>query len=208
MKLALLSSHDTDKGIEAISKILSSNYDSAKQGAFLASQPDPKLFFYGLVADTYKSIGYDIDHYLDFEEGYSDESFEKALSCPFIHLSGGNTFRFLKSIKERGAESRLVDYARNGGILIGVSAGAIILTPSIESAFICGDVNTVGLSNLEGLELVSFLFDPHSSKQDTNLDILKGKFDLLMASDDDAFLHIDGQEEFIGSPKLLASANA
>jgi peptidase E len=99
----------------------------------------------------------------------------------FINLSGGNTFRFLKSIKERGAESRLVEYARNGGILIGVSAGAMILTPSIESAFICGDVNTVGLSDLEGLELVSFFFDPHSSKQDTNLVKLKGEFDLLRA---------------------------
>jgi dipeptidase E len=208
VKLALLSSHDTDKGKEAISKILSSNYDSAKQGAFLASQPDPKLFFYGLVADTYKSVGYEVDHYLDFEEGYSDESFEKALSYPFIHLSGGNTFRFLKSIQDRGAESRLAEYARNGGILIGVSAGAMILTPSIESAYICGDENTVGLSNLKGLELVSFLFDPHSSKKDSNIDKLSGEFDLLMASDDDAFLLIDGQEKFIGSPKRIASTNA
>jgi hypothetical protein len=85
--LALLSNQDTDKGKETISKILSFNYDNAKKGAFLASQPDPERFFCGLVVDTYKSIGFEIGHYLDFEEGYSDESFEKALSCPFINLS-------------------------------------------------------------------------------------------------------------------------
>jgi dipeptidase E len=208
LRLALLSNQDTRNGKEAIRSLLSSNLNSTESGSFIASQPDPERFFYRSAVDTYKSIGFEIGQYLDFEEGYSDESFEKALSCPFIHLSGGNTFRFLSSIRERGAESRLVEYARNGGILIGISAGAMILTQSIESALICGDENLVGLSDLRGLGLVSFMFDPHSNKQDTNTEGLKSKFDLLMASDDDAYVVINGKEQFVGDPKFLERANA
>lgn len=106
MNLALLSNQDSDNGKQAIAKLLSSTPNSSKPGVFFASQPDPDRHFYGMVMETYQSMGFNIDQYLDFEEGYSAEAFEKALSKPFIHLSGGNTFRFLHSIKQRGAEAR------------------------------------------------------------------------------------------------------
>ncbi|TXR53844.1 Type 1 glutamine amidotransferase-like domain-containing protein [Reinekea thalattae] len=208
MNLGLLSNQNTKNGKEAIKILLSSCLKSSEPGVFFASQPDPDRYFYRMVVETYKSIGYEIEQYLDFEDGYGVEEFNTALSRPFIHLSGGNTFRFLKSLRERGVENRLVEYVKNGGILIGVSAGAMILTPSIESAFICGDENAVGLDDLRGLGLVSFMFDPHSSKKNSRIEALKSKEDLLMASDDDAFILVNGEELLVGTPKLIERVTA
>lgn len=207
LNLGLLSNQDTENGKEAIKILLSSCLKSSESGAFFASQPDPDCFFYRRVVETYKSIGFDIGQYLDFEDGFNLEQFNVALSRPFIHLSGGNTFRFLKSLRERGADKRLVEYASNGGILIGVSAGAMILTSSIESAFICGDENAVGLDDFTGLGLVPFMFAPHSQKHESSIDIQKSNTELLMASDDDAFLLVNGEQQIVGDPKLIVCAS-
>ena len=208
LNLGLLSNQDTENGKEAIKILLSSCLKSSEPGAFFASQPDPDRFFYGMVQETYKSIGFEIGQYLDFEEGFSLEEFNAALTRPFIHLSGGNTFRFLNSLRNRGIEKRIIEYVNDGGILIGVSAGAMILTPNIESAFVCGDENTVDLDDFTGLGLVSFMFDPHSNKQESNIELIQTKTDLLMASDDDAFLLVNGKQLFVGTPKLVEHATA
>jgi dipeptidase E len=203
LNLALLSDSETENGKEAIRRLLTSCIRSSKPGGYIGSQPDPERYYYGCVVDTYKSLGFEMDQYLDFEEDYSEVSFEKLLARPFIHLAGGNTFRFLNSLKARAAEKRLIEYAHDGGVIIGVSAGAMILTPSIESAVICGDENQVGLADLQGLGLVSFMFDPHSTKNRKNADDLKAPYDLLMASDDDAFIVIEDIEQRLGEPLVI-----
>jgi len=55
-------------------------------------------------------------------------------------------------------KDRLIEYARSGGTLIGVSAGAIIMSPNIESSALCGDTNLIGLSEMSGLSLFPFPF--------------------------------------------------
>jgi dipeptidase E len=53
------------------------------------------------------------------------------------------------------------NYARNQGVLIGISAGAIMMTPEVASARLCGDVPYTQLTNSQGLGLVDFAFVPH-----------------------------------------------
>ena len=84
----------------------------------------------------------------------------------------------------------------------------MILTPSVESAFICGDENAVGLNDLSGLGLVSFMFDPHSSKQKIGIEALNSKADLFMASDDDAVIYVNGEKRIIGTPELIERVTA
>jgi dipeptidase E len=83
-----------------------------------------------------------------------------------IYLAGGNTFHFLAHLKRAGLLDELARFARRGGVVAGLSAGALILTPHIGLAGyppFDRDDNEVGLSRQEwtGLGLVGFEFFPH-----------------------------------------------
>lgn len=86
------------------------------------------------------------------------------LDTPFIFLGGGNTFYFINSMRKIGFLNKLKNYYMSGGSLGGMSAGAIILTPSIKSAsypqFDC-DENVDNIKNFNSLGLVNFEFFPH-----------------------------------------------
>jgi dipeptidase E len=87
-----------------------------------------------------------------------------ALDTDIVYLAGGNTFYFLKHLREAGLLPELRRFARNGGVIAGLSAGAHILTPNIELAGAPGldpDRNAVRLKDLKALGLVNFEFLPH-----------------------------------------------
>lgn len=87
-----------------------------------------------------------------------------ALKSDVVYLAGGNTFYFLYHLRRSGMLPLLRQYARDGGILAGLSAGALLLTPSIQLAGypeFDRDENEVGLKNLQALGLVPFEFFPH-----------------------------------------------
>jgi len=67
-----------------------------------------------------------------------------------IFIGGGNTFKLLNEIKKSKFDKVLKQFADNGGIIYGGSAGAIILTKNILTASPL-DKNELGLKDLEGL---------------------------------------------------------
>ena len=88
----------------------------------------------------------------------------RVMSSDVIYLAGGNTFYFLKHLKRSGLAPVLKRFGARGGVLAGLSAGALILTPNIELAGyppFDRDENDVGLTNLRALNLVRFEFFPH-----------------------------------------------
>ena len=87
-----------------------------------------------------------------------------ALRSDVIHLSGGNTYYFLRNLRRSGMLGRLKKFVREGGVLTGLSAGGILMTPSIDSAGYPSfeqDVNEDNIKNLNSLNLVKFEFYPH-----------------------------------------------
>jgi dipeptidase E len=83
-----------------------------------------------------------------------------------VYLAGGNTFYFLAHLRSSGLLDELAKFARRGGVIAGLSAGALILTPHIGLAGYPDfdrDANDVGLarSRRQGLGLVDFEFFPH-----------------------------------------------
>jgi dipeptidase E len=90
---------------------------------------------------------------------------EKALlSADAIFLGGGNTFYFLNNLRKRKLLPKLRKYARQGGLLMGLSAGSILMTPNITTAAgpsMDSDDNEIGLKNWRALGLVPFEFSPH-----------------------------------------------
>lgn len=89
---------------------------------------------------------------------------EEALKSDIIHLSGGNTYYFLHHLKKNGMFKHLKDFVKRGGILSGLSAGAILMTPNINTAGFPDfdkDENYDGLRDLRALGLVNFEIFPH-----------------------------------------------
>lgn len=94
-----------------------------------------------------------------------DETIKKeAFTSDIIHLSGGNTYYFLKHLRRKGMLRELKDFVQRGGVLTGLSAGAILMTPNIETAgfpYFDKDDNEENISNLKAMNLVNFEFFPH-----------------------------------------------
>ncbi|GIU35832.1 Type 1 glutamine amidotransferase-like domain-containing protein [Shewanella schlegeliana] len=165
MKLALLSDPSTKNGQMALNVLLQSlvkvDKHSPLRVGYIASQPDPHREFFQQAQQMYQVLGAELSVYLELEAGFSQSALDHLLSCDAIHLSGGDTYRFLKGLKHRKLLPVLRQYAINGGGLVGVSAGAMIMTPSIASASLCGDINHCELDDLIALNLVDFMFSPH-----------------------------------------------
>jgi dipeptidase E len=105
-----------------------------------------------------KFIYFPIDHPFD------QSLMRAAFSSDIIHLSGGNTFYFLKYLKKSGTLKRLKQFVREGGVLTGLSAGGIIMTPDIKTASYPAfdrDDNDENIKSLKAMNLVKFEFFPH-----------------------------------------------
>lgn len=139
---------------------------------------DKSEIFYRRAIKRYQKFGVSKFHCLDLDtaELPSADSFKKAFQSDIIYLPGGNTFYFLNLLKKHKLIPRLRKYAQSGGVIAGLSAGALILTPSIEIAGLKGldpDKNEVQLKTLSSLNLVPFEFCPHFDPRPQSVRILK-----------------------------------
>ncbi len=125
------------------------------------SSHDPERFYFKQKYDYYVSLGASLEPYFELDNSFDRESLAQLLRCDAVHLSGGNTFYFLYWLKERNMLPVLKDYVAKGGVLIGVSAGAIIMTRDISTATLCGDEEPSEPTDRSALGLVEFQFLPH-----------------------------------------------
>jgi dipeptidase E len=132
--------------------------------------------------------------------------FQEVMRSDAIHMGGGNTFYFLKCLRKAKLLKDLREFVKKGGVLSGLSAGAIIQTENIEMAGypeFDRDENYVGLKNLSALNLVDFCFFPHfknSSRYDTAFKrYSKLKKKIVYACPDGSGIVVNGEEiRFIG----------
>lgn len=132
--------------------------------------------------------------------------FQEVMRSDAIHMGGGNTFYFLNSLRKAKLLPQLRTFVEKGGVLTGLSAGAIIMTENIDMAAYPDfdrDENTVNLSNLSALNLVDFMFFPHF-KNSARYDVVFKKYTkihnkIIYACPDGAGLVVNGKElRFVG----------
>jgi dipeptidase E len=130
---------------------------------YIPSASDSERFWYNQKQRYYAEIGAVLTTYFELDIDYQPEKLSELLACDAIHLSGGNTYHFLYWQQRRGMLEPLRAYVENGGVLIGVSAGAILMTPEISSTDFCMDAPLPSEENhdLSALGLVDFAFFPH-----------------------------------------------
>jgi dipeptidase E len=127
---------------------------------YLPSSPDPDRAWFRSREEYYAPHGARLNYY-GLEEDFHPDHLDALFASDAIHLTGGNTFQFLYWLRRRGLLQRLRNYAEAGGVLVGVSAGAILMTPDITSSAVCGDEPYPGLDDYAGLGLVDFAVVPH-----------------------------------------------
>ena len=132
--------------------------------------------------------------------------FNEVMRSDAIHLAGGNTFYFLNSLRKTKLLPQLKSFAQKGGLLTGLSAGAIMMTENIEMAGypeFDRDENVVNIKNLAALNLVDFLFFPHF-RNSSRYDVVFKKYTrstskIIYACPDGAGIVIRGNEiRFVG----------
>ena len=106
----------------------------------------------------------------------------------------------------------MVEFAQLGGVFIGVSAGAMLLTPTIESAALCGDVNHVGLHDFSSLGLVDFMFLPHATNHQSELYRARAlatqqNYKICLCNDEESIVILSNQVHLFGQPTLLRFAS-
>jgi dipeptidase E len=71
-----------------------------------------------------------------------------------LYICGGNTFKLMSELYQSQSIPLIYEFAlKKDNIILGVSAGSIVLGESLDTTF---DENDVGLKNHEGLKLVPF----------------------------------------------------
>ena len=93
-------------------------------------------------------------------EQFSDTALDLILERGTIYLSGGNTYVFLHDARKRDLRSRLEKHLHQCGLVVGASAGSIMVTP-IDRCCVGGDTNIPQTTDMTGFGFVDFEFHPH-----------------------------------------------
>ncbi|WP_394202177.1 Type 1 glutamine amidotransferase-like domain-containing protein [Shewanella waksmanii] len=215
-QIILLSALDSPNVAIALQQHLRFSTTAPKVG-YLASGHDAERQYFKATRGIYQSFGAQMQHYCELTQDYSDQAFDQLLECDAIHLAGGDTFAFLQGIIDRNVAPKLVEYYLQGGCLIGLSAGAMLLTDSIATAPLCGDNNTVGVTDLTALELYPNLYVPHVTEPSALVPVLTqwvnqqhpviADMTVVLASDNDVIVYSHGQQQIYGQPLFWSATN-
>jgi dipeptidase E len=107
-----------------------------------------------------KSAGVEVVDFYDFE---NDEP-KNLSSYDIIYVCGGNTFKLMKFAREANFDKDIKSLLERGGVYIGVSAGSLIVGPSIQIANeVHPDKNEVALTDFNGFNITDLIIFPHYS---------------------------------------------
>lgn len=173
--------------------------------AYIASGPEPDRRFFLERVDYYAQYGLDLCIFHDLDETHGADVEAALFGCDAIHLTGGHTADFLARLKRSGLMPRLRQWAVDGGVVIGTSAGAILLTPTIATDALFTDTAPEEAMEETALDLVPFEFFPHLDERPTFLaDLIRySRFTprpILACRDGDGLVVSNGLLECIGQP--------
>lgn len=177
--------------------------------AYVASGPEPDRSFFRSGQAYYGRSGLDLQLFVDLDQPQSAEAIAALLACDAIHLAGGHTGGFLERLKRSGMIGRLRDWARSGGVLIGVSAGAILMTPTIATDALFIARRPEDITDGDALDLTPFEFFPHLSDDAAYLPALlrystHTTRPIVACNDSDGIVVTGGRIECAGNPLWIS----
>ena len=156
--------------------------DIDKKIVSLTKKDNPTLLFIGLASSysdsyydiikkNYKSLGCET-LYLKRKNLINNKDIvkEKFSKADIIYIGGGDTIKLLKDIKEFNLEEELKTSYERGTVLVGISAGAILLSKEgLTDSYILRGEST-HYKFIKGLNFVNISICPHFEK-DINKEI-------------------------------------
>lgn len=173
---------------------------------YIPSQADTNRYFYSRAVSYYARLGIRVADYFDLEDGYDAGRIDEMLQMGAVHLSGGSTYHFLQNLHNRNFFPVLRKYVARGGILIGVSAGALLMTPHIEASLLYGDPFIEGLDT-RALCFVDWEFFPHLNSMITEDHIIdysqRSEKRILSCEDGEGIVVTEQGIRYIGNISLF-----
>lgn len=150
-----------------------------------------------LAKKQFSEMGFLSIDFIDLETE-PDKDFSK---YDIVYVCGGNTFKLLKFAREANFNASIESLLKRNGIYIGVSAGSIIVGPSIEIAGeVAPDKNEVGLEDLTGFGITNLIVLPHYSpeiEEETRAFEAKHRVTVERLSNSQALLIENGEKTII-----------
>lgn len=170
---------------------------------YIPSNADPQRKYYNERQEYYSRLGMDLKVYFELDKEYHPNLLESLLSCDAIHLSGGNTYYFLHWLRKRAMLLPLRQYVKQGGVLIGVSAGSILMTPDISICPLYVNEPREIETDFAALNLVDFAFAPHFGERSPDLAALREysrehRTIVYVCRDSDGIVIIDDNVKCVG----------
>ncbi|MBN2016463.1 Type 1 glutamine amidotransferase-like domain-containing protein [Candidatus Dojkabacteria bacterium] len=135
---------------------------------YIPSSSDIKRKNFDKFREWFGFYGYKNFLYFDLDKEFDKRMISEVEKSEAVYLSGGNTFHFIHLIRKRKFSRVLRDFVSCGKVLIGLSAGSMIMTPTIRVSVDyhnhLGDfdeLNVDEIKSYKGLSLVDFEFLPH-----------------------------------------------
>lgn len=171
-----------------------------------ASKVEKNLSYLERENQIMKELEFNVES-IDIEGKTENELCVLLRNKDIIYVQGGNTFYLLKFVKESGFGKVVKDLIKKGVIYIGVSAGSYIACPTIEMAYWKHpDRNTVGLTDLTGLNLVPFLLSVHYNPEyaaTLKKEISTAKYPVKILTDEQAIFIQDNEIKLVGRGKEI-----
>ena len=152
-----------------------------------------------LAEAQFKKLGFSAVDFIDIEF----DSPKILNKYHIIYVCGGNTFYILYHLKKSGADKVLSKLLKKSDIIyIGVSAGSIVLAPTIRlAATVDPDPNDIGLTDFTGLGVIDFEIHPHYDPEQESEIINYEKnsnHKVIRLSNSQAFVLSDSKQKLIG----------
>lgn len=113
--------------------------------------------------NDFKEMGFRNINFIDVEF----ESPESLLNKDVIYINGGNPFHLLFHMKKSGADRMMQKMSTKDVVIVGVSAGSVILGPHIKVVqFFTPQMNVHDMQDLTALRLTDKLVFPHYDRED------------------------------------------
>lgn len=111
----------------------------------------------------FKDMGFQHINFVDIE--FDDP--QVLIHRDVIYINGGNPFTLLYYAKKSGADKIIKALAAQNVIIVGVSAGALLLGPNINIVnFFTPEMNTMNLTDFGALGVTDKLIFPHYDRED------------------------------------------
>jgi|SRR5690625_3590646 len=169
-------------GLRILKLLLTSNgfYNDAIKGQFLklingeprdlevaiittASPQKDNNRFAQKAKEDFKDMGFRNIDFIDIEF----ENPNSLAQTDVIYINGGNPFKLLFHTKQSGAESILRDLVNKNVVIVGVSAGAVLLGPNIKVVhFFTPQMDEFNTNDFSALGLTDKLIFPHYDRED------------------------------------------